>query len=293
MKILITGITGLLGTELAKTLCDDHEIVGLSKTQTLPGVKIYNVDICDQVKTYDIISKVNPDIVIHTATMTNVDDCERNPDKAFSVNALGTRNVAVACQRFDTVMCYISTDYAFSGENAPKTGYTEFDTPAPVSVYAKSKSAGEEYVKSLLNKYFIVRTSWLFGSARKNFVSQIASALAENKPLKAAHDMVSSPTNVKDLAIALSRLIDSQLYGTYHISNSGFASRFEIASMIAELMGAPTALIEKVSLKDFKLPANRPCFSGMRNYVWQLEGFKPLRPWQEAVTEFLAEQQYL
>jgi len=293
MKILITGITGLLGTELVKLLGEDHEVTGIAQKSSLPGCKVHNIDIGEEQKVYEIISRINPDIVIHAATMTNVDECEKQQDLAYRVNALGTRNIAVACQRFDTVLCYISTDYAFSGSQPPEAGYTEYDAIDPISVYAKSKVAGEQYVRNLLNKFFIVRTSWLFGPSRRNFVSQIAESLLAGKGIKAASDMISAPTHVGDLSYALSHLIQTRLYGTYHLTNYGFASRYDIAARIAAFTQTDKRLIEKVKLDDLKLPARRPHFSGLRNYVWSLEGFKPLRPWQDAVKDFLANQKYI
>jgi dTDP-4-dehydrorhamnose reductase len=142
----------------------------------------------------------------------------------------------------------------------------------------------------LSNKYYIVRTSWLYGSKRKNFVTQIAEALKEGKPANMVEDMVSSPTYVNDLAEAISRLVDSGKYGLYHLTNSGFASRYGIALEISKMMDIPIRNIKKVKLSELSLPATRPSFSAMKNYVWQLSGFEPIRPWQEAVKEFLKTQ---
>ena len=290
MKILITGISGLLGSEIARVLSRDHEVLGLCKESRTAEFKTFNLDITDPEAAYSTISKINPDLVVHSAAYSNVDGCEKDPDKAYKVNALGTRNVCLACQRFDTVLAYISTDYVFSGDKVSKDGFNESDIPDPKSVYARSKFAGEWFVRNLLNKFFIVRTSWLFGPKRDNFVSQVFSAWKENKKVKQAVDMVSAPTYVSDLALGLQKLTGTNLYGLYHLSNSGFASRYEIASFIARLLGCPQENIEKISLKDLNIPAPRPHFSGLNNYAWRLNGFKPLRPWQEAVTEFLSDK---
>ncbi|MFH1369619.1 MAG: dTDP-4-dehydrorhamnose reductase [Elusimicrobiota bacterium] len=292
MKILITGINGMLGTELAGVLEPSHEVTGIDIESAPSGRKVYKVDLTDSKTTYDAIIKVNPDIVIHTAAVTNVDQCETEPDFAYKLNAIATRNVAAACQRFDAAMLYISTDYVFSGTGPPKTGYTEFDRPGPISVYGDSKYAGELFVKELLNKHFIVRTSWLFGHLRANFVTQIADALKSGKPVKTASDMTSSPTYAKDLSHAIEKLIKTNLYGTYHLCNSGFASRYAIGLEIAGMLKLPDKNVKKIKIEKLKLPAGRPRFSGMRNYVWELNGFKPMRPWQEAVKEFLNEKGY-
>ncbi|HEX2974396.1 MAG TPA: NAD(P)-dependent oxidoreductase [Bacteroidales bacterium] len=177
MKVLITGISGLLGSEVAAALGEDHELIGLTRTSTLPGVKVCNADLCDQSAVYSLVTKINPDVIIHSAAQSNVDGCEKDPDSAYRNNALGTRNLALACQRFDASMIYISTDYVFSGRNAPEKGYTEFDAPAPLNVYARSKYEGERYVRELVNRFTVARVSWLFGPARSNFVIQAAEAL--------------------------------------------------------------------------------------------------------------------
>jgi len=295
MKILITGINGMLGSCLKETLKERHEIFGIDLTNTLDDPQTFVVDLTNYESTYKTITRVNPDIVVHTAALTDVDKCEIDPDLAYRINAISTRNVAVCCQRFDAALVYISTDYVFS-EERPKgnnEGYTEYDEVKPLSVYARSKYEGERYVSGLLNKYFIARSSWLYGASRKNFVTQVADSLKDNKTVNMAEDLVSSPTYVKDLAHALAKLMETQLYGLYHVTNSGFGSRYEVAKEIAKLCGSEGTNIRKVSLKDLKLPAVRPSYSAMRNYVWQLNGFRPLRKWQDAIKEFLKDNNYL
>ncbi|MGA2091471.1 MAG: dTDP-4-dehydrorhamnose reductase [Endomicrobiales bacterium] len=287
MKILITGITGQLGTALTDALEDDHEIIGLCKDSRCPDHTTIRADLTNWKAVYDAVTRINPDIVIHAAAQSNVDACQRDPDQAYRVNALGTRNIAAACQRFDAVMLYVSTDYVFSGTNAPKEGYTEFDAQSPTSVYGQSKWQGEEFVRTLLNRYFIVRTSWLFGKTRANFVSQIVDAINESKPYTAVDDMFSAPTLVNDLAGGITKLISTPLYGTYHLTNTGFASRYEIASFIATQLGLPLTTVKKASLKELRLSAPRPAFSALRNYIWELNGFEPLRSWQDAVAAFI------
>ena len=295
MKVLITGINGMLGTALNGVLSDKHDVFGIDIVDPAGGANNFRVDLSDFETTRKTITKINPDVVIHTAAFTDVDKCETDPDLAYKLNAVATRNVAVCCQRFDAAMVYISTDYVFSGEpsRAPKDGYVEFDDICPLSVYASSKYEGERYVKSLLNKFYITRTSWLYGPKRKNYVTQIADALKEGRQANMAQDMVSSPTYVNDLAGALLKLIESDKFGVYHLTNSGFASRYDIALEIAKIMGLPAGKIKKVKLKELNLSAARPGFSAMKNYVWQLSGFEPMRPWQDAVKEFLQENNYL
>jgi len=295
MRILITGINGMLGTSLNEALAEKHEVYGLDIVNPGGGANNFTVDLTDFESTRKAVTKINPDLVIHTAALTDVDKCEREPDLAYKLNAIATRNIAICCQRFDAALLYISTDYVFSGEpsQAPKDGYSEYDEICPLSMYARSKYEGERYVKDLLTKFYITRTSWLYGAKRKNFVTQIADALKEGKSTNMAGDMVSCPTFVKDLAEAIARLIGSEKYGLYHLTNSGFASRYDIALEISKMLGLPASGIKKVNVKDLVLPAVRPAFSAMKNYVWQLSGFEPVRPWQAAVREFLQENNYL
>jgi len=289
MKIIITGVTGLLGNQLAKTLINDHSVIGMSKSNISPICKTINVDITDATETYNAITKENPDIVIHCAALSNVDECERNPQEAYKINALGTRNIALSCQRFDAKLLYISTDYVFTNPVPIMGGFSEFDQTNPCNIYAKSKLAGENYVKELLNKFWIVRPSWLFGIGKANFVTQILSTIQDGKPYKAATDMISSPTSVFELSEAISELIKTDLFGTYHISNSGFTSRYDIALFITKLLKVPQNTITKTTIKELSLPAPRPNFSGLNNLVWSLEGFNKLSTWQDAIENFVFE----
>jgi dTDP-4-dehydrorhamnose reductase len=258
MKILITGITGLLGSEIAALLEEKHEIIGIARENSFGSVETLKLDISDYETVYRAVTKLNPDLIIHAAAMSNVDACESDPDQAFRVNAIGTRNLALACQRFDAALMYISTDYVFSGEGTPEGGYTEFNAASPQGVYARSKLYGELYVQQLLSKFFIIRTAWLFGGKRGNFVSHAAASLRDGKEIKAASDMTSSPTYVKDLAAAVIRLIDQPVYGIYHLTNSGFGSRHEIVMAIAKMMGLPVARNKKLTREELNLNGPPP-----------------------------------
>jgi dTDP-4-dehydrorhamnose reductase len=288
MKILITGITGLLGKELAMALANKHEVCGIARGGSFMDFEVHNLDLSDQLATYQTITKINPDIVIHCAAMSNVDQCEKEPDSAIQYNAIATRNVALACQRFDAEMLYISTDYVFNGNDTNrKNGFIETDPLNPASIYGRSKADGEQFVRNLLNKAYIVRVSWLFGKWRENFVSQTVKLLQEGKAPTMVSDMISAPTYVKDLSKAIETLIDSHAYGTYHVTNTGFASRYEIAREICTIIGVPVSAVKQVTRAELHLLAPRPSFSGLANTYWRLSGFKPLRPWQEAIRDFI------
>ncbi|OGS19488.1 MAG: dTDP-4-dehydrorhamnose reductase [Elusimicrobia bacterium RIFOXYA2_FULL_50_26] len=288
MKVLITGINGLLGSELAPLLADNHEVIGVCRNPAMAACETQSLDITDQIAVYHAVTRINPDIIIHSAALANVDECENNPDNAFKTNCYGTRNLALACQRFDAALLYVSTDYVFSGKQHPPSGYTEFDATGPLSVYGTSKLAGEWMARHLLNKFYIVRTAWLFGKARPNFIKSVDDSLSAGKEINACTDMTGSPTCTRDAAEAISTLIDTGAYGIYHVTNEGFGSRYEIASYIARIKKYPAHLIKKIEQKQLRLPAMRPVFSGLNNYAWKLNNLPPIRPWQDAVKEFLA-----
>ncbi len=291
MKVLITGITGLLGKELAMTLSKSHEVCGIARGGSFMDFEVHTVDLTDQKATYQTITKINPDIVIHSAAMSNVDLCEKDPESAIQQNAIAAKNVALACQRFDAEMLYVSTDYVFTDNDSNRfKGFCETDPLNPASMYGRSKADGETIVSSLLNKRYIVRVSWLFGKWRDNFVSQTVKMLKEGKNPVMVSDMVSSPTYVKDLSESIETLVDSHSYGTYHITNGGFASRYEIACEICNMLGVPNTMIKKTTLAELHLLAPRPAFSGLEGTYWRLSGFKPLRHWKEAIKEFIERQ---
>lgn len=292
MKILITGVTGMLGSELARALDAQHELFGLCRTGVSGTIEIINADIVEKQSVCAAIYKINPDLVIHCAAQANVDACEKDPDSAWRINALGTRNVALACQRFDTEMVYISTDLVFSGTDMPRLGYTEFDTPAPVNVYGKTKLQGECFVQQLLRRWYIVRPSWMFGARRENFVSSTVETLLAGGTVRAAHDMVSSPSHAADVADAIVRLIGTGCYGMWHVANEGIVSRYDIALQVAHHMGLPASSVKKVAIADLNFAAPRPGRSGLRNFSWSLEGLEPLRSWHDALASYLKENRY-
>jgi len=297
MRILITGACGMLGRDLVEVLGEGQELHLLDIEEFPPSLasrfSTLTLDITEGKKSYREISKINPDVVIHSAAYTDVDGSETNRDLAFKVNALGTRNIALACQRFDTELLYISTDFVFDGEKGEP--YLEFDNPNPQSIYAKSKYWGELFVKFLLNRFYIVRTSWLFGKNGENFVTKILKRAKEKKEIEVVNDQIGSPTYTKDLAEAICQLIgagkgDSRdrasPYGTWHITNSGQCSWYEFA---AEILRDSDVRVKPISSEELNRPARRPKFSVLDNCVWRLQGWQPLRHWNEALKDYLKE----
>ncbi len=227
MRIAITGSAGQLGQALQKVLSGEELLL----------IDLPEYDITDYTQLYPAIVDFRPHVVIHAAAFTDVDGCELKPDIAYRVNALGTQNVALACLGCNAAMVYISTDYVFDGtKNEP---YWEWDHPNPQSVYARSKLAGEYYTQTLLHKFYIVRTAWLYSRTGTNFVKKVLQLADQHDKLYFVTDEVGSPTYAPDLAAALHKLIAHPLYGVYHLTNSGVCSRYEWAKAILELAGRP------------------------------------------------------
>jgi dTDP-4-dehydrorhamnose reductase len=298
MKILVTGANGQLGTDLCKVL-QHFELIPLNHS---------DIEISDMDSVKQSFNKYKPDVVINTAAYVRVDDCEEEQDKAFLVNALGARNVAVAAQELGAKLIHISTDYVFGGEgetlmvshkvgvNKPRP-YTEFDTPSPLSIYGKSKLVGEDFVRHLCSRYFIIRTSGLFGVAGAsgkggNFVETILKLGKEQSELRVVNDQVFSPTHTKDLARKIAQLIKTEYYGIFHITNKGSCSWYEFAREILKQAGLKTPVIP-VSSDTYPQRAERPHFSVLGNYHLKLLGMDDMRTWQEALRDYMISREYI
>ena len=216
MRVVITGHNGQLGRQL-QIAFSGHEILQLD----LPCDDITNPEMST------CIADFKPDLVVHSAAFTNVDGCEQDPDSAFRVNALGTQNVALGAQQSGAALIYVSSNEVFDGRR--RDPYREWDHTDPISVYARSKAAGEQIVRDLLNRFYIVRVAWLFGPGGNNFITRIISAAERNGALRVAADEFGNPTYAPDAAQAMARLAASRHYGIYHLTNSGFCSRYEFA----------------------------------------------------------------
>jgi dTDP-4-dehydrorhamnose reductase len=286
--VIVTGTSGLVGHDVWPMLEQSgHEVwgIGRKKPEFVPFSRWKTVDIVDRETTVQSVEKINPDCIVHCAALSNPDDCENDPVTAFKANGLGTRNIALACQKFDTELVYVSTDQVFNGKKT--TPYVEIDATDPVNTYGKTKVWGENFTKELSRRYYIVRTALVYGSSRPTFVPRVARAAATGEQVIAATDIVNSPTYSLDLAKAISFLITTGAYGTYHVVNEGSCNRYELSKFIAESLGANLTFIKKGDSSKLKLPAKRPGYSPMENFVWNLQGFPKMRPWQEALLEFL------
>ena len=275
MKILITGSNGMLGHDLENVLKDKHELI-LTTSKTL--------DITDKDKTMEIIKENNPDIVINSAAYTDVDGCETNQDLAYAVNGYGVENLALACRQIDCPLVHVSTDYVFDG--TARDPIPEDGEIGPISVYGKSKLMGEQAIQEILDKYFIVRTAWLYGINGKNFPKTMLE-LAENHPeITVVYDEVGTPTYTPDLAYGISELIETDFYGIYHLTNSGSCSWCEFARYIFEIADRDVNVVP-VTASEFSRPAPRPSYSVLMNKKWIENGFEPLRDYKEAISEYI------
>jgi dTDP-4-dehydrorhamnose reductase len=294
-RILITGSSGMLGIDLWQELDRDYEVYGLDRIQNTE-YRIQRFCKADITKKRDVIEAIagtKPDIVIHAAAWTDVDGCERDKDKAYKVNSEGTRNVALGCKETGAVLVYMSTDFVFDGRK--RRPYKETDRTNSLSVYGDSKLKGEEAVKKILERYFILRTSWLYGKNGRNFVDTILKKAKTKKVLKVVDDQVGSPTYTKDLAKAIHKLLnvfftsDERLAtsdGIYHVSNTGSVSWYEYAKEILRLAGLKTKVIP-ISSKELARPAKRPAMSVLDNTKFARFTGHKMRPWKKALEEYL------
>lgn len=286
MKILIVGADGQLGSDLCRVIPKDEQI----------ALTISDLDITDQTKTSAVLKKYLPDVVINTAAYHNVDECEDNLEPAFLVNTYGVSYLAKACQTIGATLVHISTDYVFDGQKGRP--YVESDPPNPGSIYAISKLAGEYCVKSVLDKYFIVRSTGLYGAAGclgkggGNFVENMLKRSASQPQLKVVADEVLAPTYTFDLAQRIYQLLQTKYFGTYHLVNQGGCSWYEFTCEIFRLLKRDVK-IEKTSAREFKAKARRPAYSVLQSVNLPKTGLSNLRPWQQALRAYLEEKGYL
>jgi dTDP-4-dehydrorhamnose reductase len=273
MKVLLTGSNGQLGTDIRRAGAG-HEIVAHD----------LDLDITDRAAVAGRVAEVSPEIVINAAAYTNVDGAEADELGAYRVNALGPQNLALACQAAGIPLVHVSTDFVFSGEASEP--YTEFDRPDPCGVYGKSKFAGEQYVTGLLDRYYLCRTSWLYGAGGPNFVKTMLKAGRERDAVSVVDDQEGSPTYSMDLARKILELIATGAFGVYHLSNEGSITWNRFTRDIFEIAGIDTPVLP-ISTEELARPAPRPRYSTMRGLALELQGMSPMRPYREALEEFI------
>ena len=273
MRIVITGANGQLGKAMQQALGEaDLALIDLPEWDiTAPQSVLAMADL-------------KPEAVVHCAAMTDVDGCARDPDLAYRINAFGTQNVALACQRVGAALIHISTNEVFDG--MAREAYREFDPPRAINAYGASKLAAEQIAARLLHKLYMVRISWLFAPGGNNFVSKILAAADKHGQLQVVTDEVANPTYAPDLATAIARLMRTQHYGIYHLVNEGYCSRYEFALEIMRQSGHTHVPVIPITSDQFQRASTPPPFAPLRNSVGAALGIT-LRPWQTALADYL------
>ena len=280
MKILITGSNGQLGQELAEILPGQgHEVVALAHRE---------LDIADPEAVEWAVEAHSPELLVNAAAYTNVDGCETQTDLAYSVNALGPRNMAQTCERLGCELLHVSTNYVFDGEG--DRPYEPFDPPNPISAYGRTKLAGEEYVKHLTRRWYIVRTAGVYGRGH-NFVRTMLRLGAERDMLKIKDDEFVSPTYARELAEGIVEVLESRHYGLYHLTNADSCSWYEFTEEIFRLAGIEVEVVP-IPGSDYPLPAARPA-NGVLSSLGNPSGSAELRHWREALADYLQREAVL
>ncbi len=278
MRILVTGARGMLGTALLPVLSRNH---------TAWGMDVQDCDIRDAAAVSEYLRSRPPDLLIHLAAYTNVDACEANLQIAEETNSLGTRNLAAACAEAGAAMLYVSTDYVFDGTR--EGAYREDDAPHPINVYGRSKWMGEQHVRAILKRFYIVRASWLYGAGGKNFVTTILSAAHQQKTLRVVNDQRGCPTYTRHLSSKIAELIQTESYGIYHITGSGACSWLEFAQAILELWPVAGVQVLPISSKESGRAARRPANSVLENRALRQIHLELLPHWKKSLAEFFDE----
>lgn len=281
MKILVTGVKGQLGYDVVQELNKrGHEPI---------GVDIEEMDITNEQDVFNVISKIQPEAVIHCAAWTAVDLAEENKEKVFAVNSNGTENIAKVCKAINCKMMYISTDYVFNGLG-DKPWIADCKDYEPLNVYGESKLAGELAVSNLIEKYFIVRIAWVFGKNGKNFIKTMLNVGKTHDTVKVVNDQIGTPTYTFDLARLLVDMIETDKFGYYHATNEGgFISWFDFTKEIYRQAKLSTNVLP-VSTAEYGISkAKRPFNSRLDKSKLVENGFKPLPEWKDALNRYLRE----
>lgn len=278
MKVLVTGVKGQLGHDVVKEL--------LFRNHLAVGVDIEEMDITDAEKVRKVISEAECDAVIHCAAYTAVDAAEDNEELCRRINAEGTKNIARVCQEQDISMMYLSTDYVFSGDG--ERPWKPDDAKQPLNVYGQTKYEGELAVQNYLDRYFIIRISWVFGLNGGNFIKTMLNLGKTRDVITVVNDQIGSPTYTRDLAVLMVDMIETDKYGIYHASNEGICSWYEFANEIFRQAGI-SVMVKPVTSDEYPSKAKRPSNSRMDKTKLVANGFKLLPHWQDALSRYLEE----
>jgi len=277
MKILITGARGALG----------REVIGVLKREGIDflATDISQLDITDFVKTYESLLDCHPDVILHFAAVSDVDKCEEDPETALRVNALSSLGLGIIADKIGAKLLYTSTNFIFDG-NCERP-YAEGDKPNPINTYGRTKMLGENYIRDVCARHFIVRTSWLFGGYSKNFISRFLNSEEKPVSIDAVCDRFASFTYTLDLAEALLLIIESENYGVFHVVNKGVGSFFDFLLKAKEVMKFKTE-IKPIKAAELNLPAPRPRYSPLDSQNYEHLFARQMPKWEVALAEFAA-----
>lgn len=291
MKILIAGGNSQLAKEIKYIIDKGSSSLGDIDSRIIKGEVISlsreELDITDLNMVKEVINNIKPDVIINCAAYTNVDGCESDFKGAFKANALGPRNLAIAAKEANSKLLHISTDYVFDGKGT--SPYKEYNRINPKSIYGKTKALGDDYVREFCDKYFIVRTSWLYGRFGKNFVYTISNLGDMNDSIKVVNDQLGNPTNCEDLAYNILKLIVTEEYGIYHCTGEGICSWYDFAVEIIKLKGC-NCKVEPCTTEEYPRPAKRPTYSALDNLMLECTIGNTMRYWKDALKDFFQSQ---
>lgn len=284
-KVVVTGCNGQLGRALKIELGKDDRFEYI-------GTDVDQVDITKSDELIAYIKDINPYAVVNCAAYTNVDGCEKNEDLAMKINAIGPRNLAVAAREVGAKLVHISTDYVFPGNGT--SPYREFDATSPKSAYGRTKLAGENFVKDFSDKYFMIRTAWLYGDG-KNFVKTMLALSEKHDTIGVVDDQLGNPTSASELARAIHELLPTNEYGLYHGTCEGICSWADFTEEIFKLAGRKT-VVEHISSEEYKRrfpdSASRPAYSALDNYMFRLNTDIRFKDWHDAIRDYIEEMKY-
>ena len=276
MRVFLTGVSGQLGHDAARILRE--------RGVTFLGVGSKELDITDRDAVLRMIGEYRPDAVLHCAAYTKVDQAENDAERCMRVNAVGTRCIAEACREVGAKLLYVSTDYVFPG-TGDRPWETD-DATGPLNVYGKSKLAGEQAVRELLERFFIVRTSWVIGEHGNNFVKTMLRLAENHRELRVVGDQIGSPTFTADLAPLLCSMIETERYGVYHATNEGFCSWAELAEAVFRISGKDVA-VRHIATEEYPAAAKRPKNSRLSKRTLDECGFGRLPEWEKSLEKLL------
>lgn len=272
MRVFVTGANGQVGREVARVLASEHLYLATHQSDDVSSERIV-----------ESIARERPDLVIHAAAMTDVDACERHPERARLVNEVGARLVARGAERVGARLLAISTDYVFNGDKG--SAYVESDKPEPINVYGATKLAGERAVFEETDRACVVRTAWVFGEGKNHFITFVLNRIRSGEPIRAVVDKFGSPTSAKDLVATVLRLVELQATGLFHVAGAGVCNWFDYAEAILRGTGL-SHRVEPIPFAELNRPARRPTNSSLSSERLSALGIS-MRGWREMVEDYL------